>query len=544
MALSDARRQNSFDHDREMPYDAVSVFSFRHELVRFIVNIAVDAPCSFFSKVAMNSKNAPSGAPNNPNSDAAFGKGVLKSSIGLLGGRIAQPFFTFFLFFVSARVLSTGEFGYYTFIMGMLVLFQSIASLGLGFVLSREIGQKPEEEGAAIGSVLYLCLPASVLAGLAFIAVSSGLMGNDGNALTLYVLSALSLPFSALFQFGEAVFLAHSAGGSLFRIGIVEQVFRVGLSIAALLSGFGLLGLVACYLLGRVLATAIIVFLFFKKRMSPPIRLDRGNLRYVWGRLAAFLPMNLLANLYYRADVIVLAWLMSDSDLGLYGCAMRIASFGFILPDALITASYPHFSRLWLEKNGTFEKKALSYSVMLLAMGFLGAAGMAFFGGTLLELFFGSKYAASGPLLALLGFMLPANCLNGLFGYLMQATHHEKTALVMVAVSTLVVFFSLTFGTVLWGLAGAGVGAIASIWAMAILYIAMARRVWQLELHVRSPIIRASAVFTIGWLIIAAARPADNLTYCLMASAIGLVVIVLGGLAGALTPKRIKDVFN
>ncbi len=485
---------------------------------------------------------------NDPDPDSSgatgFGKGVLKSSIGLLGGRVAQPFFTFFLFFVSARILSTGEFGFYTFIMGMMVLFQSIASLGLGTVLSREIGQKPEQEGVAIGSVLYLCLPASVLAGLALIGISAGLMGCDGNALTLYILSALSLPFSALYQFGEAVFLAHNRGGSLFRIGIAEQVFRVGLSIAALLNGFGLLGLVACYLFGRILATAIIVFIFFRNRLSPPIRLDRDNLRYIWGRLAAFLPMNILANLYYRTDLLVLAWLMSDSDLGLYGCAMRIASFTFILPDSLIAASYPHFARLWVEKTDVFKSKMLLYGLMILALGFLGAAGMAFFGGTLLESFFGAKYAPSGPLLAILAFMLPANCLNGLFGYLFQATHHEKTALALVVVSTVVVFVCLALGTVWWGLTGAAVGAIVSIWIMALLHIVMARKVWRLDVPSRSPLLRSIAVFAAGWLVIAMVRPTGTLTFCLMAAIVGLAAIVLGGLTGALAPKRIQAVFN
>lgn len=485
----------------------------------------------------------PSSTGKNPDG-GVFGGGILRSTLGLLGGRIAQPFFTFFLFFVSARILSVGEFGYYTFIMGMLVLFQSIASLGLGFVLSREIGQKPEEEGAAIGSVLYLCLPASVLAGLLFVGMSAGLMGSGGGALALFALSALSLPFSALYQFGEAVFLAHNSGGSLFRIGIAEQVVRVGLSIAALLLGFGLTGLVLCYLFGRILAAAIIAFIFFKRRMSPPIRLDRGNLRYIRGRLSAFLPMNLLANLYYRADLIVVAWLMSDTDLGLYGCAMRIASISFVLPESLVTASYPHFSRLWLEKNGQFEAKALSYGVMILALGFLGAAGMAFFGGTLLEVFFGSRYAASGPLLALLGFMLPANCVNALFGYLFQAAHSERTALVLVAASTLIVFASLTLGALRGGLTGAGAGAVVSIWIMAVLHIATARRLWRLDMPARSPIIRSTAVFAAGWLVIALAAPAGNLAYCLAAGAAGAAAIVFGGLSGALAPRRIKEVFR
>lgn len=495
----------------------------------------------------MDSDDMSSKMPSKQDSDApavaGFGKGVLKSSIGVLGGRVAQPFFTFFLFFVSARILTTGEFGFYVFLTGMLMLFQNLATLGLGMVLSREIGQKPQEEGASIGSVLCLCFPASILAGLIFIGLSLGLMGGENDSSGIILLSALSLPFSAVTQFGEVVFLAHSAGGRLFRIGLVEQIVRVGLSITALLHGFGLYGLIGGYTAGRVLAAAIMIIIFFKNRMSPPLRLDRGNLAYVWGRLAAFLPMNFLANLYFRADIIVLAWLMTDSDLGLYGCAMRIASFSFIIPESLVTASYPHFSRLWTEKNGAFEQKLVSYSILLLGVGFLGAAGMAFFGGTLLDLFFGAKYAPSGPLLALLGFMLPANGLNSLIGYLLQAAHREKTALLLMVIATVFVFSAISLGTILGGLAGGTIGTLASVWALAILHLGFARKVWR-KLPTDSPITRSIAIFAMGWLIIALVRPADNLTFCLMAMAVGLAATGFGGLAGSLTPGRVRDVFR
>jgi O-antigen/teichoic acid export membrane protein len=107
-----------------------------------------------------------------------------------------------------------------------------------------------------------------------------------------------------------------------------------------------------------------------------------------------------------------------------------------------------------------------------------------------------------------------------------------------------VVFSSLALGTGLWGLTGAGVGSIVSIWIMALLHIVMARKVWRLDMPVRSPIIRAIAVFAAGWLIIAVLRPADNLMYCLMACAAGLAAIIFGGLADALRPNRIQEVFK
>lgn len=472
-----------------------------------------------------------------------FGRGLLKSTIGMMGGRLTQPFFTFVLFFFSARLLTTSQFGFYVFIMGMVILFQSICSLGLGQVLSREIGQHPEKEGIIIGSVLCLSLPASLVAAVLFLGLSYALMGG-GEYFYLSLICAVALPFSTVIQFGESIFLAHNAGGRLFRIGMLEQTVRLILCVGALFYGYGLYGLIGGYAIGRLLAAVIITALFFKTRMSPPLQIERENLGYIWRRLAAFVPLTLLANLYFRADIIVLAWLMTESDLGLYGCAIRITSFSFIAPESITIAALPHFSHHWAErKDGIFDKKAAAYANLFIGLGFLGAAAMAVFGGTLLTAFFGAKYAPSGPLLAILGFMLPAHSINTLLGFLFQISHKEKTALWLSGLATAVVFCAIALGTVLYGVTGAAIGSVASVWLLAILHLYVARKEL-LKLPKGSPIIRSTIVFVAGWGFLVLLKPEGILPFCLLAAGVGLAALVFGGLLDGITPRRIKEAFE
>ncbi|MDR0361580.1 MAG: oligosaccharide flippase family protein [Planctomycetota bacterium] len=462
--------------------------------------------------------------------------------LGILGGRMAQPFFTFFLFFVSARILTTAQFGVYVLLMGLLVLFQSMNSLGLERVLAREIGQHPDEEGATIASVLCLSLPASIVSGVLFL-VLVWTFRSDYDLFPLTAIAIISLPFSAAFQFAESAFAAHNAGGRLFRISLVEQFVRVALSIAALLAGFGLYGLLGSYVLGRIIAGSGASYVFFRKSLAHPLRLDRRNLRYIWGRLAAFVPMTLLGNLYYRADVIVLAYLLTESDIGIYGCAMRIVGFGFIVPESVVSASFPHFSRHLAKRDAVYETKTSSFLDLLLASGFLGSAGMAVFGGLLLTLFFGVKYAASGPILAILAFMLPAYGVNVLAGLLFQAAHREKTALALVAVAVAVAFGSIALGAFAGGVSGAAIGNVLSMWLMALVHLALSRRANLMQLTTKSPASRSLVWLAAATIPLAGVPWQSGSVFCLAAAVAALIPLFLGGLAGTLAPRRIRKAF-
>lgn len=489
------------------------------------------------------SEQAGSDVPPEEQPPRQAGGGLWKSMLGIMGGRFAQPVSSFFLFFFSARLLTTAQFGVYVLIMGLMVLFQSVSSLGLSQVLSREIGQNRDNEGAIIGSALILSIPASLVSGLLFV-LTAGLLRNESDFILLALLSAVSLPFSTIMQFSESVFASHNAGGRLFRISMAEQFVRLAASLSALLLGFGLYGLTLAYVFGRILASALITYYFFSRRMSPPLRVDWANLRYMWRLLIVFVPMNFLANLYFRADIIVLAWLMSDSDVGLYGCAMRIASFSYIIPDSVTLASLPHFSHLWVKDRAAFGAKMSRYLEFLLAIGLLGSAGMAFFGGTLLTVFFGTKYAASSPLLAILAFSLPALGFSTLPGYLLQAAHHEKLATLMVAISTSMVFVALTIGTMAAGLTGAALGIVFSLWLIGVAYLRLASTLL-CPVRKNSPLYRGLILLFLGMAVFGVVWPSgNNFVFCLSAAALALVALLGSGLAKNLLPREIRDTFD
>lgn len=469
--------------------------------------------------------------------------GLLGSALALMGGRLIQPVFSFFLFLISARLLTVSQFGLYVLLLGLLTLFQSLCTLGLNQVLAREIGCRPQEEGHSIASALLLSIPASIVCYGLFLALAA-VLKDSGEFLGLAAIVALCLPLSCLIQLGDSIFVAHNQGRSLFRINLIEQTVRVSLSLTALIKGLELQGLIVAYVLARLLAASLTIWLFYNKRMSPPVKIDRANLRFIAGRLSVFAPMNILANLYNRADIIVLAWLLADHELGLYGCAIRIVYAGLIIPDSVIAATFPQVSRAWASQTRGFTDKVKDLMELLLAISLLLAVGLAIFAGWGLVPVFGSKYAASGRLLALMSIMLPAYSLNGQLGFLLQAVHKEKTALVLVALSTLLYFLCIIMGVLWLGLTGAVLGVLASTWLVAISYLIITG-ISLLHLPVWSPPVRSLALLLIGLgLMSLMVRTDSELWFGLALALIYVVALTGSGLIKALSLKRIRLAFG
>lgn len=465
-------------------------------------------------------------------------RGLLGSTLGVLGGRLTQPSLAFLLFFISACLLTTAQFGVYVLLMGLVILFQSLSSLGLGQILAREIGQRPEKEGILIGSALLLSLPASAVSFILFVLLSCFLK-QETDFVILTAIVALSLPFSTLAQFVESVFTAHNAGKYIFYVNLAEQMARVALSAVALLCGYGLYGLAVAYVIGRAAAAAGMAWIFLRTRMSPPLGVQRDEVRYLLARLKAFAPMTFLANLYFRADIITLAWFMDDVALGLYGCAMRIVSISFLAPDSVVAASFPHVSARWSRGDPDFGDRTVSGMEFLLAFALLGTGCMGVFAAWGLAPVFGIKYAAAMPLLALLAFMLPAYSLNVQLGLLLQAVHMEKKCLGVVAAGTVLVFSCTAAGAVFGGLFGAALGTLVATWLCAAMYLRIAQP-FVLKLPAGSPVWR-----TLGMTVAAAAialllRPTGVVAFCLVMAAAAWIALAAGGLLGALAPGRAR----
>jgi O-antigen/teichoic acid export membrane protein len=133
-------------------------------------------------------------------------------------------------------------------------------------------------------------------------------------------------------------------------------------------------------------------------------------------RLALPLGGTLLVNyLYFRLDVLLLSWLRSDSDVGLYGLAYRVVEALMVLPSYLMLALFPEIARQ--SENRDRLRSLVTPALAAMQAFALPVAGLtAIFASQIVNLVGGAEYAGAAPVLRILMLALAISYLNGVYG--------------------------------------------------------------------------------------------------------------------------------
>lgn len=475
---------------------------------------------------------------------------VLRSAIGLVTGRFCQPVFSFVLFWLCARTLSLEDFGIYVLLMGLVLIFQVMSTVGLGQLLPRELGRTlgsgagEAAPGVLTGAAIALALPASAVC-YALLYASALLVQGPGEAARCCLILGLALPFSCGILVAESAFVAYGAGRPLFVFNLAEQATRTGLSALALWLGYGLPGLMWAYVCGRAVACAVAFAYARRANTAVPRKPDRASLAALGRHLPIFAAMTVIATVCMRTDILVLSWLADPASLGIYGCAIRVVSICFIVPESISAAAYPRFSALWAARDAGLAGRVAESLGLSLGMTLLAAACLALFAPIGLTAIFGAKYAPSVPVLAVLGFMLPAYAVTVHLGLLLQAIEHERVVLGLVLAALVLLAVATALGMRAAGVMGVACAMVGALGLLACLYLRVSEKIAlrlprpvALQTTVR-PIVRAGLVLAVCLIALVLVRPQGAPLYAGLTLGAGLS-LGLSGLYRVLTPIGVR----
>jgi len=166
---------------------------------------------------------------------------------------------------------------------------------------------------------------------------------------------------------------------------------------------------------------------YFKKIFS---RFDRARVMPILKAAWPFAISGALGLLFTNSDILIISWMRSAADVGIYSAAIRIIQTFYLVPSIIQFATLPLLARLAKKDNVRF-RSALERT---LGMVFLASVPLALGGivlGTqIMSFVFGAPYAAGGLafkiLMATLLFDFPASIIiNALFAY-----DHQKSLIV------------------------------------------------------------------------------------------------------------------
>jgi len=241
------------------------------------------------------------------------------------------------------RFLGDKGFGEYTTVISFMGFFGIIADLGLYLVTTKAISEEGADEAKILGNVFSLRF-ITVLVMLVIGALIALLFPYSTEVKQAMFLGILTFTSVSGTQVLIGVFQKHLVFYKLTASEIVQRLIFLGAVISFIKLELGL----TYFILGLTVANAVHFFISWTmaQRMIPfRLQFDTAYWKQILAKswpLGAAVLLNLI---YFRADIIILSFFKSASDVGVYGLSYKILEVLMAFPAMFAGLIMPFLAR-------------------------------------------------------------------------------------------------------------------------------------------------------------------------------------------------------
>lgn len=391
--------------------------------------------------------------------------------------------------------LTTSGYGQYAFYYALIPLLSSIADLGTGVILTREIARTPEEARRCLGDAILLRGTVALFLLLTVSLVAARTL-DPANALLLVIVTA-----AAVLDFGQDVSVwmmrAHERLDLEAVMVLVSQsawILGIALGVA-----FGaplpiLLGTaVGAFLLRTVVGAYLVSHLGLQPDFAPAFARFRHWVREGWPVATSLL----LVVLYGRVGVFSLKAFASDAEVACFNVAYMLSQpFGF-LGSSLAMAAFPAFARLSGGASPDLARPLRAAFKYQLLVSLPLAAALVALADRIVPMLFhdAAGYARASAALGITSLALPFVFLNLQSRYLLAAIGKQHVYLWAVAGGLAANVTGCVLTTGRWGVLGAAWTFVAAeVLVFVLCHPALARHVSHTQLLAKAARPAAAAV--------------------------------------------------
>jgi len=276
----------------------------------------------------------------------------VKDTIWGLVGTVVQGVFGFATNAVLVQFYGTDGFGRFALALSACLPLQLVTAFGMTSSVAKHTAEHSHDAGhvrAVLSAALVLVIPISVvvvLLGWAAIPVLDWIY-RDAAFLALYTVLLASLPFAAINKvlIGLLNGLRDMKAYAVFQAARFVLVF-VGIVVLHVQTG----SLQTCVWAVPAAEVVLLAALAVRTRLPMRIGLPAGRWLKTHARFGGYSCLhNFVADLLFRADVLIIGGFMDSVAVGLYTFAADVAK-GLTMGSVLVQANFnPVIARLWAE---------------------------------------------------------------------------------------------------------------------------------------------------------------------------------------------------
>jgi O-antigen/teichoic acid export membrane protein len=389
--------------------------------------------------------------------------------------KLLSDAFTFGLFVVLSRRFGESGIGAYSFAVGFGSGFAVLADFGLYRLSIADLARRDGDFGREMASIFAMRL-ALTAGSILLLGAAALLLPIEASVRPILVIVGLHLLLYGIANGLGAVFVARQdmflSAGIDFAAKALAAVTGVGLAYAGASLAMVLWALPVVTAL-QIAVTGVLV----RRRYNP------GRAGHEWAMIGRLRRMSLpyfvstaVRYVTIRSDVVLLGFLRSAADVGVYNVAYRVVFLLMYLPFYASLAVFPVVARLHHHRRGEERELVRSAVGWMILIGVPVSVGVALVSRPLVALVFGPAFERAVPVLQILAWLFLLSCLRNMLATVMTACDQqaERTRLESLAAAIAIVGHFLLIAR--YGPLGAAAAILAAETILVVIVVVAMRR--------------------------------------------------------------------
>lgn len=324
---------------------------------------------------------------------------VVSNSAWIIAERLIQAGVSFFIQIATINYLEPSTVGAIGYCCAFVNVFLSLSSLGLEYVIIKELTAQPQDRDVIMGTSLVMRLISGILSILCMIFLVGATKRFDPWYMFIAALISLQLVFRMsdlidfYFQSRLESKVVSIAKGITYVIVACWKIFIIvtAKSEPYFAFSYALDALVICLILG---------YLFFKNT-KPSLRFSWDWCKRLLHQSKHFILASMITMIYSEMDRLMLGNITGETSVAIYTTAYSIAMVWVFIPNAIMTSYRPAIMEGHATNTNYLERVRTLYSIIIW-IGIVAGIGVMICGRWFFATFYRPEYMASIPSLNLL----------------------------------------------------------------------------------------------------------------------------------------------
>ena len=317
----------------------------------------------------------------------------IKNAGWLIGGKILQMLISFVVGLLTARYLGPGNYGLINYISAYVTFFASFCTLGINSIIIKDFVDNPNEQGATIGTTIFLRTLSSLFSALMIIGIVSIVDRNEPLTISVAVLCSISLifqVFDTINYWFQSRYQSKVTSLVTLIAYIIVSIYKIILLITKMDVRWFAFATSIDYIF-----IALFLFIAYKKYKGPKLSLSKNKANSLLKKSYHYILSGMMVAIYGQTDKFMLKQMLNETEVGYYSVATAICSMWVFVLVAIIDSIYPTIMQLHGKDKDQFERKNRQLYAIIFYISIFVSIFFLLFGNFVVQILYGDAYLSS-----------------------------------------------------------------------------------------------------------------------------------------------------